>query len=59
VGPVVGLALGSVAVAFNVASMRRFFVAEHRWRWAYAAIGGAVICLLAVLMAHDLSRLLG
>jgi hypothetical protein len=59
VGPLVGLALGSVAVAFNVASIRRFFVAEHRWRWGYGAIGGAVICLLAVLMANDISRLLG
>jgi hypothetical protein len=59
VGPMVGLALGSVAVAFNVASIRRFFVAEHRWRWGYAAIGASVICLLAVLMANDIARLLG
>lgn len=59
VGPVVGLALGSVAVAFNIASIRRFFVAEHRWRWGYGAIGASMICLLGVLMANDIARLLG
>ena len=56
VGPVVGLLVGSVAIGFNLSSMRRFFVAEHRWRWGYFAIGASVIALLLVLMAHDLTR---
>lgn len=57
VGPVAGMAIGLVAVAANVVSIRRFWLLRHRWRWAYTAIGGAVIGLLAVLLARDLAAL--
>ncbi len=58
VGPWIGVPLGSVAIVFNVKSIRRFWRADHRWRWAYTAIGTTVICLLVVLVVGDLIELL-
>jgi hypothetical protein len=57
-GPVVGLPLGVVAIAFDVAGIRRFFVARHRLRWPVAALYCAVIVLVAVLVARDVTELL-
>ncbi|MFP5376159.1 MAG: hypothetical protein ACLGIO_05170 [Acidimicrobiia bacterium] len=59
VGPWIGLPLGAVAVAANIATMRRFWAADHRWRWAYTGVGAGVIVLLAVLMAGDVAELVG
>jgi hypothetical protein len=59
VGPVLGIAIGVVAITFNVRTIRRFWMAEHRWRWAYTAIGGTVMAMLVVLIALDLVELLG
>jgi hypothetical protein len=58
VGPLVGIPVGALAIVFNVKSMRRFWRADHRWRWAYTAISGTVIALLVVLVATDLVDLL-
>lgn len=58
VGPWVGLPLGAVAVASNVVSIRRFWLADHRWRWAYTALGVSVIVLVVALMAGDVADLL-
>lgn len=58
VGPWIGIPLGLVAIAFNIKSMRRFWRANHRYRWAYTAVGGTVIALLLVLMATDVAELL-
>jgi hypothetical protein len=58
VGPWIGIPLGLVAIAFNIKSMRRFWSANHRYRWAYTAVGGTVIALLLVLMASDVAELL-
>lgn len=59
VGPWIGLPLGTVAIVANVVTMRRFWAADHRWRWAYTAVGAGVIVLLLVLMAGDVADLLG
>ncbi len=59
VGPVLGLTLGSVAIAANLMSMRRFWRAEHPWRRPVTAIHVAVIAFLAVMMANDLVELIG
>jgi hypothetical protein len=59
VGPAVGLPIGAVAIASNVLTIRRFWAADHRWRWAYTAIALAVIALLLVLMVEDVADLLG
>jgi hypothetical protein len=59
VGPILGIAIGVVAIVFNVRTIRRFWMADHRWRWAYTAVGGTVMALLVVLIALDVAELLG
>jgi hypothetical protein len=54
VGPVLGVTIGVVAIGFNVASIRRFHRAGHRYRWPISALNGAVIVLLSVAVAQDL-----
>jgi hypothetical protein len=59
VGPAVGLVISVVSVVAIVASMRRFFRAWHKWRWHYAAIGGAILVLIVVQAAADVAALIG
>lgn len=59
VGPWLGLPLSAVAIAANVVSIRRFWVTNHRWRWAYTGISVGVIVLLLVLAAGDVADLVG
>lgn len=58
VGPGVGLAVGTIAIFFNVLTIRRFHRADHRWKWAMTAVCGIVIALLAVLAVQDVADLL-
>ena len=58
VGPAIGIPIGALAIVFNVKSIRRFWRADHRFRWHYTAIGGTVIAMLVVLIALDLAELL-
>jgi hypothetical protein len=57
VGPVFGLVLGAVSMVAIVFATRRFFAADHRWRWAYAGIGGAVFVLLIIQAVVDVVAL--
>jgi hypothetical protein len=57
VGPAIGIAIGVIAIGFNVASIRRFQLSRHRWRWAITALNVTVICLLVVLIARDLAEI--
>lgn len=59
VGPGVGLLIGSVAIASNILTIRRFHAARHRWRWGYTAIALSVMGLLVVLMVQDIVDLVG
>jgi hypothetical protein len=59
VGPAVGIPIGIVAILSNVATIRRFWAADHRWRWAYTGLALAVIALLLVLMVEDVASLVG
>ena len=59
VGPWIGLPLGTVAIAANVLSIRRFWSGNRRWKVPMAVINVSVIALLFVLVAGDLSELLG
>ena len=59
VGSGLGLAIGSVAIVFNVLSIRRFQRTGHRWRWPITALNSGIIVLLAALMVIDLNDLLG
>jgi len=57
VTPWVGLLVGAVAIVFNVASIRRFWRADHRYRWHYTALSVVVIVLLVWLVVSDLADL--
>jgi hypothetical protein len=57
VGPWIGLPLAAVAIVFNIRTMRRFWAADHRWRWGYTVVGTAMIGLLVVLLAGDVADL--
>jgi hypothetical protein len=54
VGPALGIPIGVVAIGSNVLTIRRFWAADHRWRWVYTAIALTVIALLLVLMVDDI-----
>jgi hypothetical protein len=54
VGPAIGIPIGVVAIGCNIVTIRRFWAADHRWRWAYTAIAVTVIALLLVLMVEDI-----
>ena len=43
IAPVVGIVLGVVAIVANVASIRRFWRADHRYRWHYTALATVII----------------
>ncbi len=58
VTPVVGLVVGLVAIAANVASVRRFWRADHRYRWHYTALASVVVAALVWLVIADLVELL-
>lgn len=59
VGPGVGLAVGGIAIGFNIVSIRRFHRADHHWKWPITALNCAVIVMLSVLAVIDISDLVG
>ena len=59
VGPGVGLAIGVVAIGFNLGSIVRFWRADHRLKWLVIPINLAVIALLVVLVGFDIADLNG
>lgn len=59
VGPVIGLSVGTVAIAANLFSIRRFWRADHRWKVHATVLHCAVLVMLAVLMVLDIRELLG
>jgi hypothetical protein len=59
VGPVLGIGIGTFAIAANGLSIRRFWRAQHRWRRPITMLHLGVIALLVVLVALDLVDLFG
>ena len=57
VGPGLGIVIGSVAIAANLFSMRRFWVLRHPWRKPITALHVGVISFLLVLVTIDLAQL--
>jgi hypothetical protein len=57
VGPVVGVLVGVVAIAANVASIRRVRSSTHPWRRPLMLLNSGVIALLVVLVVVDLGEL--
>ena len=57
VGPAVGVAVGVVAIAFNLLSIRRWRGSGHAWRVPLMTLNSVVIVFLLVLVALDVSEL--
>jgi hypothetical protein len=58
VAPAVGIVVGVVAIAANVASVRRFWRADHRYRWHYTALAVVIIAAMVWLIVVDVGDLL-
>lgn len=58
VGPILGLVVGAVSMVAIVFSIRRFFAADHKYRWHYAAVGGSIMVLLVVQAVIDVRALI-
>ncbi len=59
VGPVLGIAIATVAIAANVFSLRRFWRLHHPWRRHITILHISVIGFLLVLIALDIAELVG
>lgn len=57
-GPAIGLVVGAIALVFDVAGMRRFWKADHRWRWPMTGVYAAVMVLVVILVVIDIGYLL-
>ncbi|MDQ2650551.1 MAG: hypothetical protein M3Z03_13515 [Actinomycetota bacterium] len=55
--PVIGLPVSAIAVVANVMSIRRFWRADHKYRWHYTALASAIIVAMLVLITSDLISL--
>jgi len=57
IGPYVGIPIGAVALVFDVRAIRRFWIANHRWRWAMTWLYVAVMGLVLSLVIGDIVQL--
>jgi hypothetical protein len=57
VEPYFGIPISIVALVFDVRGMRRFWIADHRYRWPMTAIYLAVMGLVTALLIGDIHRL--
>ncbi|MGH2930946.1 MAG: hypothetical protein ACRDL8_22265 [Solirubrobacteraceae bacterium] len=53
VGPAIGIPLAIVALVFDVLGIRRFWLADHRWRWHMTVIYVLVMALVLALLVGD------
>ena len=53
IGPVIGIPIGSVALVFDVMAVRRFWVANHRWRWGISLVYLAIMAMVLSLLITD------
>ncbi len=57
-GPSIGIPVGLIAIFFDVKGIRRFWVADYRYRWQMTIIYLAVIILVSILVIGDIVQLL-
>lgn len=55
--PYLGIPISIVALVFDVRGLRRFWIADHRYRWHMTVIYLAVMGLVTALLVGDISRL--
>lgn len=54
VGPAIGIPLAVVALAFDVMGIRRFWLADHRWRWTMTGVYVVVMAFVVALLVENL-----
>jgi hypothetical protein len=57
VGAAIGIPVGIVALVFDVRAVRRFWLANHKYRWPFTIIYGIVIVLVVALFFRDIKNL--
>ncbi len=58
VGPAVGIPIALVALWANVASIKRHWHSDHRWKWPVSVLNVGIIVLLVILLILDVGELL-
>lgn len=58
VGAAIGIPIGIVALVFDVRAVRRFWLANHKYRWPFTIVYGIVIVLVVTLFARDIRNLI-
>jgi len=56
-GAFIGIPVGIIALVFDVRAVRRFWLANHKYRWAFTAIYAMVIVMVVALFARDIDHL--
>lgn len=59
IGPVIGLVVGTVSMVAVVIAVRRFWLADHAWRWRYTVLATGILVLLTVGAVQDVASLVG
>ena len=59
VGPAIGIPIGILALSFDVLGIRRFWLADHRQRWAFTALYAVVGTMVLILLIVDLVDVIG
>ena len=54
VGPGIGIPLAVVALLFDYRGIRRFWLADHRWRWQMTGIYLVVMAFVLALLVGNL-----
>lgn len=57
VEPYLGIPISIVALVFDVRGLRRFWIADHRYRWHMTFVYVAVMSLVSALLIGDILRL--
>jgi hypothetical protein len=59
VGPAIGIPIGLLALTFDGLGIRRFWLADHRQRWAFTALYAVVGTMVLVLLIVDIVDVIG
>jgi hypothetical protein len=54
VGPAIGIPIGLLALSFDYLGIRRFWLANHRHRWAFTALYAVVGTMVLILVIVDI-----
>ena len=58
IGPAIGIPVGAAALVFDVKAIRRFFIADHRWRWVATALYVTIMAMVSYLVVLGVVRAL-